>query len=194
MQCELCKNNEATVHFKQAHDGKVKEMYLCEECAAKNGFNVHSPMSLTDFLFGMSEGSFGEVESEGSSGQEVEPGPDKACPNCHMRLSDFRKTSRLGCAVCYEVFSEELTPLLADVQKGSQHVGKMPVQRILRTSEKTSTGIASIQRDLDKAIASQNFEEAAILRDRIETIKQQLASAEPGSAIENQKSEIYHDT
>lgn len=166
MQCGFCNSNEATVHFKQVCDGKVKEIHLCEECAAKNGFDTQSPMSLTDFLFGM------EVQSEGSFGQEVEPGEDKACPNCRMRRSDFRKTSRLGCAVCYEVFSDELIPLLADVQKGSQHVGKTPVQRVLRTSEKISAGIASIQRKLNKAIAAQDFEEAARLRDAIREMKE----------------------
>ena len=136
---------------------------------------MQSPVSLTDFLFGMSEGSSGEVQSKGYLGQEVEPGEDKACPNCRMRRSDFRKTSRLGCAVCYEVFSNELIPLLADVQKGSQHVGKTPGQRILWTSEKILAEIGSIQRKLDKAIASQNFEEAAKLRDTIHSMKETIS-------------------
>lgn len=154
MNCEFCKKNEATMHFKQAYNDQVKEVHLCQECAEENGFDVQSPMSLTDFLFGL------EVQEEVGPG-----GPDKECPNCHIHRSDFQKTSRLGCAVCYETFSGDLTPLLADMQKGTQHVGKVPA------SERISVGIVSIQRDLDEAVASQNFEEAARLRDAIREIK-----------------------
>lgn len=159
MKCELCKKNEATVHLKQASDGKVREVHLCEECAAEKGFDVQSPLALTDFLFGL------EIQ------QQTEPdGIDEACPNCHMRRSDFRKTSRLGCAQCYETFSDELTPLLAEMQKGSQHVGKAP------KSEKILGEIASLRRKLDEAVASQNFEEAARLRDAIRGMKEKNVS------------------
>ena len=154
MLCEICQKNEASVHFKQVCNGAVREMHFCEECTTKKGFGVQSPMVLTDFLFGV------EVQ------QEQEPGGvDKVCPNCRMRHSDFQKTSRLGCAVCYETCSSELEILLDDMQKGSQHIGKVPA------TEKIAAEIASVQKGLDEAVASQNFEEAAKLRDLMRDLK-----------------------
>ena len=35
MYCEECKNKLATVHFTQNIQGKISELHLCEDCAAK---------------------------------------------------------------------------------------------------------------------------------------------------------------
>jgi len=150
MKCEICQENEASVHFKQVADGDVREMFVCTECAEKNGFNVESPASLTDFLFGV--------------GAHPEPGkavPSKSCPTCGMKSKDFAKTSRLGCPACYEAFREALDPFLAQIQNGPRHEGKVPAKE-QRTAE-----IMGLRRNLKGAVAQQNFEEAARLRDRI---------------------------
>lgn len=164
MKCEICKKNEAAVHFKQVHDGEVKEMYLCEECAAQKGFDIQSPMPLADLLFGV--GVQHEIETAGG---------DKECPACHMRGSDFRKTSRLGCSVCYETFSDELMPFLAGMHKSCRHVGKVPA------GEKVAAEITSLQKTLEEAVASQNFEEAARLRDLISELRKAGDKKENGN-------------
>jgi protein arginine kinase activator len=82
-----------------------------------------------------------------------------------MRGSDFKKTSRLGCPACYEAFSEELAPLLGAMQKGTQHAGKVPA------SEKVTTEIEGLKKALERAVAAQDFEEAAKLRDRVRDLK-----------------------
>jgi protein arginine kinase activator len=150
VKCEVCKKNDATVHLKQAADGKVKECHLCEACAAEKGFDVAAPMALTDFLFGM------EVQQD----TPAAPGePEVTCAACGMRTSDFRKRSRLGCPRCYETFSADLEPMLAGIQKGTWHTGKVPER------QKLSAEIASTRKLLDEAVEIQNFEEAAKLRD-----------------------------
>lgn len=150
MKCEICEKNEAVVHFSQVYNGLVKEMSVCEKCAAQKGFDVHSHMPLTDLIFGIGAQQDGEKEDDG-----------KTCPTCNMRLGDFRKTSRLGCPACYETFSDELMPLIESMHKGSRHVGKTPL------GEGLTAESASLQKALQEAVASQNFEEAAKLRDRI---------------------------
>jgi len=150
MKCEICKQNEATVHFKQVSNGAVREMYVCKDCAAENGFDVHSPMALTDFLFGV--GMSAHVEAEGD---------DKACPSCRLRRSEYRKSSRLGCELCYETFADELSPLVAAMHKGSRHVGKVPA------AERVTAEIAALQQAMRRAVAAEDFEEAARLRDRV---------------------------
>lgn len=153
MQCQICGENEASIHFKQVFDGTVKEMYVCSGCAEKNGMNVHAPAAMADFLLGVG------VQRESSTAE------DRHCPVCGIGDSEFHKRSRLGCPACYEAFSEELSPLLEAMHKGTRHVGKVPA------GERVSAEIASLERALQEAVAGQDFEEAAKRRDMIKELK-----------------------
>jgi protein arginine kinase activator len=154
MQCELCKQNEAVVHLKHALNGEVREVHLCSECASKKGFIAKlSPASITDFLFGMD----GQRKTESHVA-------DGSCPNCHMRRSDFRKTSRFGCSTCYRAFEDDVLPLLDEFQKGRRHVGKVPVK------EKHAVELSALQKKLEAVINLQNFEEAAVIRDAMQAL------------------------
>ena len=116
MLCQSCGQFEANVHLTHVVDDASREVHLCEECAAKNGIKVDSPMSLTDILVGL--GEFDSANDETAH---------KTCPLCGLTLGDFRKSSQIGCPVCYETFRAELSQLLAGVHKGDQHLGKVPV-------------------------------------------------------------------
>ncbi len=151
MQCEICESNEANVHLKQVCNGMVREVHVCQECAAKHGFDAQSQLSLTDFLFGVA----------GTQQDLLLPGSGKSCPVCHSRWNDFKKTTRLGCSTCYETFSEDLEPVLASMHKKDQHIGKAPAGRA------ACMEAAALRKALGEAVAAQNFEEAARLRDRI---------------------------
>jgi protein arginine kinase activator len=155
MNCELCNKNPATVHFKQVADGVSKELFVCAECAAKNGFEIQSPTSLTDFLFGVGFET-GEKKPPKETG--------KICPVCKMTRRDFDKTSRLGCPACYDTFETELAPMMADTHVGDRHQGKVPA------SARVSAEALALQDALSKAVARQDFEEAAVLRDKLKAI------------------------
>lgn len=156
MKCQICKVNAATIHFKQIVDGEARELMVCEPCALENGFDVKSPLSMTDFLFGM-----GMPES-GDSG----PNPDlDECPGCGMTSADFRKGVRLGCVQCYDTFRKEIEPQLRAMHKGIRHVGKVPAV------EMRHVRLHAMQRELETAVQRQDFEEAARLRDDIQALR-----------------------
>lgn len=163
MKCELCKTQDASVHLKQVVNGGVREMHVCHECAAKNGFDLQSPMALTDFLFGLA--------SPESPPEEPE---DKTCPGCRLTLKQFRKVSRVGCARCYETFAEELKSMLAAMQGADRHTGKVPAR------EQIGTRIQTLRRAMEKAVRAEDFEEAARLRDAMGKLKAQHAKAKAG--------------
>ena len=167
MICEVCKEKEATVHLTQVIDGAIKKLHLCEECAAKSGFDVHGPISITDILLGM-----GVQKDAASAADTIE----WSCPRCHMRRTDFKKTGRFGCGVCYEAFAEELPPMLKAMHRSDQHVGKVPASQVGRI--KASAELASLQKALEHAIAKENFEEAAKLRDHIQAYRAKIAKEE----------------
>ena len=161
MKCEICNDQEATIHLTQVVDGAVKKVHLCEACAAQSGFDVHGPMSITDVLLGMGDAM-------------PEPLPtlkatERSCPRCHLRRVDFKKTGRLGCPACYEAFEDQLVPLLRVMHRQDQHKGKIPEREKERVQSTHKLG--ALQEELEKAIADENYEEAARLRDMIQAIR-----------------------
>jgi len=154
MLCESCGEYESNVHLEHVINGVSREVNLCEECAVKSGININGSMSLTDILVGL--GALEEVEGGGS---------EKACPFCHMTVSEFRKTSRLGCAVCYDVFNAELKTLLAGMQKSAKHVGKVPSSGAGPTPK--NDRLSALEKELSEAVAGEDFEKAARIRDEI---------------------------
>ena len=167
MQCEMCKEHEATVHLTQVVGSEVKKVNLCEGCAAKSGLDIKGTISITDLLMGLS-GSGAAPAGGGKPPRDV-PEADRACPRCHMRRVDFKKTGRLGCANCYEEFAMELAPMLHNMHRAHQHTGKIPTRE--SKNIQVSAEIAALQKALEKAVDEENFEEAARLRDRIAALR-----------------------
>lgn len=165
MKCQICKTNEATVHFKQAIEGEVRELNCCQDCAAKNGFDMQSPMALTDFLFGLGMQDAGGDDPD-----------DRVCATCGLTRAVFRKTSRLGCARCYETFAEELAPMLQDMHRAAEHAGKVPA------TARVSAEAAALQKAMERAVAEEDFEEAAKLRDRLREMRLQVQTAPAAAA------------
>jgi protein arginine kinase activator len=173
MTCEICKERAASVHLTQVIDGKVKKMHLCEQCAAKTGIDVNGPLSITDILLGM---GMPKQAAEAAAAVVDSSGPERTCPRCHMRRSDFKKGGRFGCAECYEAFADELPPLLKQMHRSDHHTGKIPAGQGRKIQ--VSADLSALQARLKKAVSGERFEEAAKLRDEIEAAKAKLKTAE----------------
>lgn len=166
MLCCICKEKNATVHLTQITGEKMQKVDLCEECAKTKGVNDQTGFSLADLLLGL--GASQELE------QSV-GGTEAKCPQCGFTHADFKKSGRLGCSECYETFAEGLGGLLKSMHKGTRHVGKVPDS--LRTKRDIANQLNSLQKKLNKAIETENFEAAAQLRDEIKQLNNQLAAA-----------------
>ncbi len=156
MLCCICKEKEATVHLSQITGEKIQKVDLCEECAKQKGVNDPAGFSLADLLLGL--GASQEIDAAAG-------GATIKCPKCGFTQADFKKAGRLGCAECYQTFSEGLEGLLKTMHKGTRHAGKVP--RALRQSRNVSDQLKSLQKKLEKAISEEDFEAAAVLRDEI---------------------------
>jgi protein arginine kinase activator len=144
-------------------EGKTKKVDLCEACSKEKGVDDPTGFSLADLLLGLGAAQ----EMEQASG-----GPDLRCPHCGFTQADFKKAGRLGCSECYQVFSEGLEQLLKTMHKGTRHVGKVPA--VFRQSQDLSDRLRSLQKKLEKAIADEDFETAATLRDELKIIRAQI--------------------
>src|SRR5678809_1108696 len=153
MLCDICKQNVATVHLTQMVEGKTKKVDLCESCSKAKGVDDPTGFSLADLLLGL--GAAQEMEQASSAAGETK------CPNCGFTQADFKKAGRLGCSECYTVFSEGLESLLKTMHKGTKHVGKVPHTQ--QQARELSDKLKTLQKKLDKAVADENFEQAALM-------------------------------
>jgi protein arginine kinase activator len=168
MYCEECKQRPATVHLTQMYNGKKVETHLCETCAAQKGafmFDVASNFSIPNLLSSLFGNNFNlqDVKTQLQVG---------TCPNCGMSLNDISKTGRLGCSECYTTFERELDPTLRRVHGNSEHVGKVPA----RGGEKVMVKkrIEHLKHQLQQAVAAEDYEKAAEIRDMIKDIEKKL--------------------
>ena len=165
MKCDVCKEGEASVHLTQIISGTMHKIDLCEACAKAKGVSDPTGFSMTDHLLGL-----GHAET----GAATPSAAELRCPGCGMTQSDFKKSGRLGCSRCYTTFAEGLQALLRSMHKGEQHVGKSPTHhaRDLAATEQ----LKALRHDLEQAIAAENFEGAARLRDQIRKLEQEIRS------------------
>lgn len=170
MLCMVCKKNEAKVHLTQVLEGTLKKVDLCEECAKAKGVDDPMGFSLADLLMGL--GASQEL-GHGAGAKEA------ACPACGFTQADFKKTGRLGCPECYQHFSDGLEALLKGMHKGPRHTGKTPHEP--RHGAPAGQRIQALQKELDAAIAVENYEEAARLRDEIKSLRAGVAKPDPAT-------------
>ncbi len=162
MLCDDCMKNNATIHMTTFVNGQVKTVHLCPQCAAKR----NKPVVLPGF-------SFNDLISAFYENEEAE---EAACGMCGMTLASFQKTGRLGCAQCYKVFESSILPVLKGIHMNEKHTGKRPGERVTFDIDKESAAGSrkdELKRELRTAISTENFEEAARLRDEIALLEKE---------------------
>jgi protein arginine kinase activator len=163
MLCDVCKCNDATVFLTQILEGKMQKVNLCDACSKEKGVQDPTGFALADLLLGI------------GAAEEIEKGAiTEKCPVCGYTQADFKKTGRLGCSTCYTTFAEGLNTLLKAMHKGTAHVGKLP-QRAQRTIE-LNDRMRTLTESLEKAVAEENYETAASLRDQIKQLEHELSA------------------
>src|SRR5476651_608016 len=121
LHCDLC-GKPATVHLTQIIKNQIQKVDLCEDCAQSKGVTDPEGFSLADLLSKSFAGPADEAEAESTS-------PTLICEQCGCSARDFKKTGRLGCAVCYDALKVILTPLIAGLHKQVRHKGKAPARQ-----------------------------------------------------------------
>jgi protein arginine kinase activator len=165
MQCELCKIKAATVHLTEIIDGHRTESHLCQACAQKEGISIKSQLSLNELLSSLIAAHQQTTDEEGLAEME------KSCPVCGMTMDMFRKQAVLGCPNDYEVFGKTLEQLIEKAHDGNlTHKGKIPAglsqEEISNTNKKEE-----LKKQLDRAVAAEDYELAAKLRDQLKTMQ-----------------------
>jgi protein arginine kinase activator len=166
MQCQICNKNDATIHLTEITNGTRTEMHLCESCAAEQNITVKSHIPINELLSGLLSVQPTDEEIAGSSMEQL------SCPNCGFTLAQFRKEGVLGCPYDYEIFEKALQPLIEKAHDGKTvHCGKIP--KTTPTDTRKQMEILNLRKQLENAIRSEDYELAAILRDKINQTEKQ---------------------
>src|SRR5262245_18433395 len=158
MKCQKCPN-AATLHITEiVSEDHVEELHLCEVCAHKY---------LSDPQPKLTGKSVAAVSSEDA--EEASSNIHRECDLCGIKFVDFRNTGRLGCPHDYEVFREELTPLLENIHGDVKHCGKTP--RRHPQSKELLGELMHLRNQLKQAVTKEDYEAAAKLRDQIRQLE-----------------------
>jgi len=166
MLCNVCEKNEAKVHLTQMVEGKIRKVDLCESCAKEKGIDDPTGFSLADVLTGMDAVQKPEAAALPGLVNQVE------CEFCGYTQAEFKKTGRLGCSHCYGVFEGGLEQVFKTMHRGVRHTGKVPEK--LRSSKELEDRSRDLQSKLDEAVNQEKFEEAAVLRDELKAVRDEI--------------------
>jgi protein arginine kinase activator len=178
--CSIC-GKPATVHWTQIIDGKATNVHLCQNCAKKSK-NINSLIEPIAHALSLIKAQMESETEEETPAPSTPSAPAKQCPNCGLTSAELEKTNRPGCAHCYKVFEDELAKLIAHTQPGWRHEGKHPSGNALKSALRDA--LSKARQRMDAAIKTENYEDAAKLRDEIRKLEATLetAAAEPATA------------
>jgi protein arginine kinase activator len=156
--CDKC-GKPATILLTDVVDGKLTERKLCQACAAEEGVVVKTNMSLNELLEDF------VLHTTGAAAV-----PELSCDVCGLTFAEFRKQKLLGCPHDYDAFETALRPLIEGAHGGaSQHVGKAPHRS--GGQQQKQNALLRLRADLKKAVAAEDYERAAMLRDQIQELE-----------------------
>lgn len=183
MLCQNCEKNEATTHIKQIINGDMTETHLCSECAKLLGAND----MFSDFNLNISEffsNFFGDMLPTIGQGTALR------CKKCGCTFDDIVRDGKLGCAQCYDTFYDRLLPSLQRIHGKIRHSGKIsrcagqneapsdnaeasapPAPEQPAQPQTAQSRIEALKSQMNEAVAQQNFELAAQLRDEIKALE-----------------------
>lgn len=165
MLCQNCGKNEATTHIKQIINGDMAESHLCSDCASHLGYSdVFSGFGLN--LSGLFGGLLGDMMPSISAGKSPR------CPKCGTSFEEIVRSGKVGCADCYRTFYDKLLPSIQRIHGKIKHSGKVTNSATVESKEETTEEkIEKLKIAMNEAVAKQEFETAAKIRDEIKALE-----------------------
>lgn len=152
--CEKCGINPVAVTLTKVINGKKSVVKLCASCAQEN--NIYNDLNMDLGFSSLFSGFFNDNEEAVIK-----------CPVCSMTKAQFISGGKPGCSECYTVFESSMKPLLRKMHSTTTHTGK-----VYGTSPDQPTDkIDLLKAQLKEAIANEEYEKAARLRDEIKEME-----------------------
>ncbi len=167
MLCQNCGKNEATTHIKRVVNGDTTQTHLCAECAQSLGYgDMFSGfgLNLDDFFGGFL----------GDTVQKLASPVEQRCEKCGNTFGDIVRSGKVGCSECYKTFYDKLLPSIQRIHGRIKHNGKQvsAIETTASQVEQVKTDpVEELKKELATAIENQEFEKAAVIRDKIRELE-----------------------
>jgi protein arginine kinase activator len=168
MLCQECHNAPASVHVKKKQGEDEISLHLCRACAKQMGWN--NPLEDVKFPLAQFIASMMNDMTQATPDAEAVDTSAK-CTECGLSFQEFSRTGRLGCGHCYEAFRTSMQELLRRIHGSTRHQGRRPQRAPAPPGAHGSGSLRQLKAELDRAIAGEDFEKAARLRDQIKSMK-----------------------
>ena len=157
--CDSCGKAKASLILARDLAGIQQQYAFCPDCASARGIRVAEsvlpclPADLLDPL----------VSSPDSALMN-----EVACAACGTLFKDIRGTGLAGCVHCFDQFHAEIGRLLPRIARRTSHTGSIPRQ--LHELRRLFADKAALTARLETALAAEDFEAAADLRDVLDDL------------------------
>ena len=164
MKCLKC-DKYATFHITELTGSKPVELHLCEEHAQQYLSETSEQSGVTGEL----ASTLAEELSLTNVVENLQDVDQQVCPVCGITFFEFRNKGWLGCPFDYTCFNEQLGVLIENIHGERTHVGKIPSHGEDRGNRRTE--LIKLRREMDEAIAIEDYERAQVLKTRIQEIE-----------------------
>ncbi len=152
--CEICNKADSQIEISVFVEQDLVQLHICEDCATdcRLDFEALEHGTVPDFLEHVL------AMDKSCKGEEIDG--ELACPECGMTAEEIEVTEQVGCSLCYTIFKDILAEKLPESRHRTVHVGK-------EVTDQPEESILSLQKKLQAAVEREEYEQAAVLRDRI---------------------------
>ncbi len=160
--CERCNERPASVEFVQIIGNVRRQTYLCRDCALEH--TVEGPI---ETLRAFAQQVLQQWLAAAQKQEEPLAIPEVPCRECGTTFQKFLESGLLGCPVCYTEFHDALKPVLRRLHG----VTRVKVGEGEKEREQPAINRAELQAELHRALADENYELAAKIRDKLKQIE-----------------------
>lgn len=165
MLCQNCNQRVAVIHITKIMNGEKQEVHLCDQCSTLNGV-YNSSFDFQSFISNL-------LDIEGyPANAGYSENTSYRCSQCGMDFETFKHHGKFGCEKCYETFGSLIHSMIKRMHGKDQHKGK--IVKYGGEDIKLRRELADLDASLANAIEKEEYEQAAIFRDKIILIKEQM--------------------
>jgi len=165
MLCDLCKSNPAAIHIEKHNGENRTQLKVCLDCA---GIEKLTPENLNgESLQKLINGIYSMQSTQTSA----------KCLTCNTDSETFERSGKVGCPDCYTYLTENIDINSWQKTPHCKHIGKTPYNYSMNAEiiDNKVEDLKELEDKLVICISEEDYEKAAILRDRIEEMKKAIS-------------------
>lgn len=170
MHCDKCNKKKVTVMYHENIGGSIRTLRLCADCAREmEQAGELEEISAAFAAFSSPMLSVSDRPHRLAQAATPKMVGDRVCSVCGIKECELVGSGRAGCATCYEVFENLWSGSDEDKRGAGEYRGQVP--RLVRVRSENVRQMSLLRAQLVDAVKGEQYEQAAILRDRMRELE-----------------------